>query len=232
MKRGPKGASISIACVIPIIFLVGCNAVSRSEILMGVPTSNYSNAAQSGGSIRVSPLQSYQGHSCLFKVGETKVSFSDITLSLDWVSAGYILPVIPILDTPSDYGSDKLKIKIQAWPEEDVITFSPDDFRIIINRSQNEMTPVSVIREYSHGRSIHTQSLTKEVSTVGVSNSITLKKSIVDAAPVWSIYTLVFDIHLKDLEEYVLIPAPMTIGDLSYQLPNMFFELKKITKYE
>ena len=143
-----------------------------------------------------------------------------------------MLPIIPIPDAPSDYSANYLKISILAWPEDDIISFSPNQFQVVVNQSEKRLLPTAVIKEKSYGRYVYKQLIEQEEISEETSSLLTMKKARVDAATVWPRYTLVFDVRLYDIQEFVLIPGPLYLGDDAYLLPDIEYKRYSHTAYD
>ncbi|TNF92921.1 MAG: hypothetical protein EP297_12885 [Gammaproteobacteria bacterium] len=162
-------------------------------------------------------------------MADTDIYFLGMRLTEDVIAAGPVLPVIPILEEPAVVGEDeRLAITIRAWPEEDVITFYPNDFHVTTSQTKGRLSPIAVIEEKSYGYAFK-QSVDRKEITEDVSRPLTIRKDRVDAASVWSIFTLVFDASIYNIEEFVLIPGPMYIGAESYLLPDIKYKRISIT---
>jgi len=214
------------------MILAGCIVATRYETLRGTPSTHYSGERFNQEYTEVHGQKSEHGSPFLLKIGDTPIYFATIRLSDEVVSAGLVLPVIPIPDKPSDYTADRLQLNLFAWPEDAAISFYPDQFQIIVNRSEQRLSPIAVIKRNSYGAYIKTPA--KETFEVieDTAALLTIQKERIDAIPIWPRYSLVFDVKLKDVEAFTVFPALMHHKGETYLLPDIEYRRYSHTQYE
>jgi len=214
------------------ILVAGCIVATRYETLRGSPSLNYSGSQYVERYTKVQGQQGMVGEPYLLKIGNTRIYFASIRLSSDVVSAGPVLPVIPIPDKPVDYEGNFLTISMFAWPEEGAISFYPDQFQVIVNQSGERLSPRAVLKQRSFGAYVFNQSTENEETLENTSGLLTIKKSRIDAATVWPRYSFVFDVRLKDIQEFTLVPAIMFLDGKAYLLPDLEYKRYSHTTYD
>lgn len=219
-----------LALAVVVFVLAGCAVATKYETLRGIPSQNYSADIQTGKLAEVHLQKNDSSYPYLI-VGDTKVYFATIRLSEDVVSVGLLLPIIPMPGEPTNYSEGRLEITILAWPEEDVISFYPNEFHVYANQTEDRLSPISVVEEKSYGY-VKKQTASEKKIIKDVSNPVAIKKYRIDAASVWSRYTLVYDIRLHDVGEFALIPGPMLIKDDAYWLPDIEYKRFKHTEFD
>ena len=211
--------------------LTGCAVVTRYETLRGTPSLDYSTLGHTGKFAQIHPQRNTSSYPYL-TIGDTNIYFATIWLSQNVLAAGPLLPIIPILEEPESIGAEaQLEIKIYAWPEEDVISFYPNEFKVTANQSGSHLLPILLVEEKSYGF-LKEPTAGKKIVTEDVSRMVTIRKERVDAASVWPKYTLVFNLRLKDVESFVLVPGVMHIGDDAYLLPDINYKRYSHTDYD
>lgn len=221
-----KPALLLLACVL----VSSCAVVTKYETLRGEPTLNYSGKAYAKEYTLVQSQPGKHGYPYWLEIEGTPIYFATIRLSSNTLSAGPVLPIIPIPDAPSDYGDNNLEVSFFAWPENYPLSFYPHQFQIIVNQSGERVTPSAIIKQLSYGPYIlnsFAQETIKDISSL-----LTMEKLHIDSASVWPIYKFVFDIKLKEVDEFVIIPAPIYAQDKAYLLPDIHYVRASHTAYD
>lgn len=223
-----RAATLAMVAMI----LAGCIVATRYETLRATPSTHYSGERFNQKYSEVHEQKGEHGYRYLLKIGDTQIYFATIRLSEEVVSAGVVLPVIPIPDKPADYTTNRLKLYLFAWPEEAAISFYPDQFQVMVNRSAQRLSPIAVIKEKSYGAYVKTPANEAFEVIEDTTALLTIQKERIDAIPVWPKYTLVFDVKLKDIDAFTVFPALMFHKGEAYLLPDIDYSRYSHTQYE
>ncbi len=216
-------------------FIAGCVGRWRVEYYKETPTDNYYGWT----GLEKKSLVRVHKQGATYILGEEKskffryndIVFSASTISQDNLFAGPLLPVIPIPGQDRDYGNDLLSIKIIPFFKDMNISFDPREFTVLIDSNLNKLSPIKII-EHKH-ETFPDNSW--ERSSREISEIITIEKEIDESGhrtPITKHIELVYDIKIKNVDQFILRPGKVKGADAIYILPDINFQRSTKTKWD
>ena len=143
-----------------------------------------------------------------FSVGSAGLGFVPPNASENLRAWGPLVPIIPAPGKGSDYGDDPFHILIRITPGESVVSFDPNEFSIAVDGIDSPLMPVRFENTMGDENLLHPDARYSRQWAYGT----------------WQYYRIYFDIKIRDVKRFTLIPGTMEVDGINYVFADIDYE--------